>query len=147
MADNLKAVAYAAGLTPEQKRQIDILSKKVSKDKELSSLPNDIAQKSFERMPVDQQEDMVKTFGETDVTEKPKTGWRSAAFKYNPLTLAFKGFIEVADATTRGPTALLLFHYHKVKLALLGIKQTIKAIRFTTKAVLKRLKVSMVKMQ
>jgi hypothetical protein len=101
MADNLKAAAYAAGLTPEQKRQIDILSKKVAKDKELSSLPNDIAQKSFEQMPVDQQEDMIKTFGERDVVEKPKPGWRSAAFKYNPLTLAFKGFIEVADATTR----------------------------------------------
>ena len=108
MADNLKAVAYAAGLTPEQKRQIDILSKKVSKDKELSSLPNDIAQKSFEQMPVDQQEDIVKTFGETDVLEKPKTGWRSAAFKYNPLTLAFKGLIEVADATTRGYRALAI---------------------------------------
>ena len=101
MADNLKAAAYAAGLTPEQKRQIDILSKKVAKDKELSSLPTDIAQKSFERMPVDQQEDMIKTFGEQDVVEKPKPGWRSAAFKYNPLTLAFKGLIEVADATTR----------------------------------------------
>jgi hypothetical protein len=101
MADNLKAAAYAAGLTPEQKRQIDILSKKVSKDKELSSLPPDIAQKSFEKMPIDQQEDMIKTFGEQDVIEKPKTGWRSAAFKYNPLTLAFKGFVEVADATTR----------------------------------------------
>jgi thioredoxin reductase len=108
MADNLKAVAYAAGLTPEQKRQIDILSKKESKYKELSSLPNDIAQKSFERMPVDQQEDMVKSYGETDVLEKPKTGWRSAAFKYNPLTLAFKGFVEVADATTRGYRALAI---------------------------------------
>jgi hypothetical protein len=108
MADNLKAVAYAAGLTPEQKRQIDILSKKVARDKELSSLPNDIAQKSFERDPVDQQEDMVKTFGERDVLEKPKTGWRSAAFKYNPLTLAFKGFVEVADATTRTYRALAI---------------------------------------
>jgi hypothetical protein len=101
MADNLKVAAYAASLTPEQKRQIDIFSKKVAKHKELSSLPNDIAQKSLERMPVDQQEDMGKTFGETDVVEKPKQGWRSAAFKYNPLTLAFKGFVEVADATTR----------------------------------------------
>jgi thioredoxin reductase len=108
MADNLKAVAYAAGLTPEQKRQIDILSKKESKYKELSSLPNDIAQKSFERMPVDQQEDMVKSYGETDVLEKPKPGWRSAAFKYNPLTLAFKGFVEVADATTRTYRALAI---------------------------------------
>jgi hypothetical protein len=108
MADNLKAAAYAAGLTPEQKRQIDILSKKVNKDKELSSLPPDIAQKSFEKMPIDQQEDMIKTFGEQDVVEKPKTGWRSAAFKYNPLTLAFKGFVEVADATTRAYRAVAI---------------------------------------
>jgi thioredoxin reductase len=108
MADNLKAAAYAAGLTPEQKRQIDILSKKESKYKELSSLPNDIAQKALEQMPVDQQEDMVKSYGETDVLEKPKTGWRSAAFKYNPLTLAFKGFVEVADATTRTYRALAI---------------------------------------
>jgi hypothetical protein len=108
MADNLKAAAYAAGLTPEQKRQIDILSKKVSKDKELSSLPPDIAQKSFEKMPVDQQEDMIKTFGEQDIVEKPKTGWRSAAFKYNPITLAFKSFVEVADATTRAYRAVAI---------------------------------------
>jgi hypothetical protein len=101
MADNLKAAAYAAGLTPEQKREIDILSKKVVKHKQLSSLPTDIAQKSFERMPSDQQEDMIKSFGEQDVIEKPKPGWLSTAFKYNPLTLAFKGLIEVADATTR----------------------------------------------
>ena len=108
MADNLKAAAYAAGLTPEQKRQIDILSKKVSKDKELSSLPPDIAQKSFDKMPIDQQEDMIKTFGEQDPLAKPKQGWRSAAFKYNPLTLAFKGLIEVADATTRTYRALAI---------------------------------------
>jgi hypothetical protein len=108
MADNLRAAAYAAGLTPEQKRQIDILSKKVSKDKELSSLPTDIAQKSFEKMPIDQQEDMIKTFGEEDVVAKPKQGWRSAAFKYNPITLAFKGFVEVADATTRTYRALAI---------------------------------------
>ena len=108
MADNLRAAAYAAGLTPEQKRQIDILSKKVSKDKELSSLPPDIAQKSFDKMPVDQQEDMIKTFGEQDPLAKPKQGWRSAAFKYNPLTLAFKGLIEVADATTRTYRALAI---------------------------------------
>jgi hypothetical protein len=108
MADNLKAAAYAAGLTPEQKRQIDILSKKVSKDKELSSLPTDIAQKSFDKMPVDQQEDMIKTFGEEDAIAKPKQGWKSAAFKYNPITLAFKGFVEVADATTRTYRALAI---------------------------------------
>lgn len=108
MADNLKAAAYAAQLTPEQKRQIDILSKKVAKDKELSSLPPDIAQKSFDKMPVDQQEDMIKTFGQEDVVEKPKQGWRAAAFKYNPLTLTFKGILEVSDATTRAYRALAI---------------------------------------
>ena len=108
MADNLKAAAYAAGLTPEQKREIDILSKKMTKHKELSSLPTDIAQKSFDQMPVDQKEDMVKTFGQQDVIEKPGKGWMSAAFKYNPLTLGFKGLIEVSEGVTRGYRALAI---------------------------------------
>ena len=101
MADNLKAAAFAAGLTPEQKREIDTLSKKLAKHKELLSLPSDVAQKVYNQMPADQQQDMVKTFGQEDPIEKPGRGWLSTAFHYNPLTLAFKGLIEVADATTR----------------------------------------------
>jgi len=108
MADNLKAAAYAAGLTPEQKREIDIFSKKLSKHKELTSLPSDIAQKSYQQMPKDQQEDMVKTFGQEDSIEKPGKGWLSTAFSYNPLTLTFKGLIEVADATTRAYRAIAI---------------------------------------
>jgi len=108
MADNLKAAAYAAGLTPEQKREIDILSKKVSKHKELLSLPSDVAKQAAQRMPADQQEDMVKTFGAEDPIEKPGKGWMSTAFSYNPLTLAFKGLIEVADATTRAYRAVAI---------------------------------------
>lgn len=108
MADNLQAAAYAARLTPEQKREIDILSKKVAKHKELVSLPSDIAQQEYQRMPADQQEDMVKTFGQEDPEIKPSKGWLSTAFHYNPLTLAFKGLIEVADATTRTYRALAI---------------------------------------
>ena len=108
MADNLKAAAYAANLTPEQKREIDILSKKVTKHKELLSLPSDIAQKAAQQMPADQQADMVKTFGQEDPIEKPGKGWMSSVFHYNPLTLAFKGLIEVADATTRAYRALAI---------------------------------------
>ena len=108
MADNLKAAAYAAQLTPEQKREIDILSKKVAKHKELVSLPTDVAQKAYQQMPADQQEDMVKTFGQEDPIEKPSKGWWSSAAHYNPLTLAFKGLIEVADATTRTYRALAI---------------------------------------
>jgi len=108
MADNLKAAAYAAGLTPEQKREIDTLSKKVAKHKELLSLPSDVAQKAFQQMPADQQADMVKTFGQEDPIQKPSKGWLSSAFHYNPLTLAFKGLVEVADATTRTYRALAI---------------------------------------
>ena len=108
MADNLRAAAYAAQLTPEQKREIDILSKKVAKHKELVSLPPDVAQKAYQQMPADQQDDMVKTFGQEDPIEKPGKGWLSTAFHYNPLTLAFKGLIEVADATTRAYRAIAI---------------------------------------
>jgi hypothetical protein len=108
MADNLKAAAYAAGLTPEQKREIDILSKKVAKHKELVSLPTDVAQKAYQQMPADQQEDMVKTFGQEDPIEKPGRGWLSTAFHYNPLTLAFKGAIEVSEGVTRAYRALAI---------------------------------------
>jgi hypothetical protein len=108
MADNLRAAAYAAQLTPEQKREIDILSKKVAKHKELVSLPPDVAQQAAQRMPADQQDDMVKTFGQEDPIEKPSKGWLSTAFHYNPLTLAFKGLIEVADATTRAYRAIAI---------------------------------------
>ncbi len=108
MADNLKAAAYAAGLTPEQKREIDTLSKKLAKHKELLNLPADVAQKSFQQMPADQQDDMTKTFGQEDVVTKPPKGWFSSALHYNPLTLAFKGLIEVADATTRTYRALAI---------------------------------------
>lgn len=108
MADNLKAAAYAAKLTPEQQREIDILSKKVAKHKELLSLPADVAQKVYKNMPADQQDDMTKTFGQEDVVAKPPKGWFSSALHYNPVTLAFKGLIEVADATTRTYRALAI---------------------------------------
>ncbi len=98
----------AETLTPEQKREIDILSKKVAKHKELLSLPSDVAQKAAQQMPIDQRQDLVKTFGTEDPIEKPSKGWLSTAFHYNPLTLAFKGLIEVADATTRTYRALAI---------------------------------------
>jgi hypothetical protein len=108
MADNLKAASYAAGLTPEQKREIDVLSKKLTKHRELLNLPPDIAQKSYAKMPADQQQDMVKTFGQEEPEVKKPRGWLATAFHYNPITLAFKGAIEVADATTRAYRAIAI---------------------------------------
>ena len=108
MADNLRAASYAAGLTAEQKREIDILSKKLSKHKDLLNLPSDIAQKNYNQMPADQQQDMVKTFGQEEPEVKKPRGWLGTAFHYNPLTLAFKGALEVADATTRAYRAIAI---------------------------------------
>jgi len=108
MVDNLKAAAYAAKLTPEQKREIDNLSKGLSVHKGLMNLPTDLAQKSFKQMPADQQDNLVKTFGKKDDVEKPGRGWLGNALHYNPVTLAFKGLIEVADATTRTYRAIAI---------------------------------------
>ena len=114
MADSLKAASYAAGLTPEQKREIDVLSKKIAKHQELSNLPADVSKKVYDKMPEDQKQDMVKTFGEEDPQVKPPRGWLGTAWHYTsqiplaPVKLGFKGLIEVADATTRAYRAIAI---------------------------------------
>jgi hypothetical protein len=107
VADNLKAVSYAAGLTPEQKREIDILSKKLAKHKELLNLPSDIAQKSYSQMPADQQQDMVKTFGQEEPEVKKPRGWLGTAWNYTGGAV-FNALTEVSDLTTRAYRAIAI---------------------------------------
>ena len=114
MADNIKAAAYAAGLTPEQKREIETLSKKLAVHKDLTNLPEDLSKATFDKLPEDQKRDMVKTFGSEDPAIKPSRGWLSTAWHYasapivEPVKLGFKGLIEVADATTRAYRAIAI---------------------------------------
>jgi hypothetical protein len=101
MSDNLKAAALSANLQGEQKKQVDDLVKALFVHKELSNLPKEVAQAKFSKLPPVQQEDIVKKFGTEDPLTKPSKGWLGTAFAYNPITLAFKGAIELSDLATR----------------------------------------------
>jgi hypothetical protein len=105
MADNVKAAALAANLQGESKKQVDDLVKALFVHKELSNLPKDVAAAKYSKLPPDQQTDIVKKFGTEDPIVKPSRGWFGTAWhyaaSYNPITLAFKGAIELSDLATR----------------------------------------------
>jgi hypothetical protein len=103
MTENIKAAALAANLKGDQKKQVDDLVKSLFVNRELNNLPKEVASKKFATLPPDQQEDLVKKYGTEDPAVKPSRGflgtaWHYAA-SYNPLTLAFKGAIELSDLT------------------------------------------------
>ena len=105
MADNVKAAALAANLQGESKKQVDDMVKALFVHKELSNLPKDVAVAKYSKLPPDQQADLVKKYGTEDPLTKPSRGWFGTAWhyaaSYNPITLAFKGAIELSDLATR----------------------------------------------
>ena len=112
MADNLKAAALAANLQGQSKKQVDDLVKSLFVHRELSNLPKDVAVAKYSKLPPDQQADLTKKYGTEDPITKPSRGWFGTAWhyaaSYNPITLAFKGAIEVSDAMTRAYRAVAI---------------------------------------
>jgi hypothetical protein len=82
VAENLKAVGIAAGLTPAQQKQIDDFNKALSAHKELSNLPTDVAQQVYNQKTPAQQASLVQNFGNEDPTVKQKRGWFGTAWHY-----------------------------------------------------------------
>jgi hypothetical protein len=105
MADNVKAAALAANLQGESKKQVDDMVKALFVHKELSNLPADVAKAKYAKLPTSQQTDLVKKYGTEDPLTKPSRGWFGTAWhyaaSYNPITLGFKGAIELSDLATR----------------------------------------------
>lgn len=111
MADKLKAAALAAGLTPEEKKKIDQFNKALQVHRELSNLPEDVANKAYERKTDEQKQNLKQNFGEEDPSTKPNRGWFGTAWHYTGgavgrgiatagrLTLA--GLGNVSDFSTR----------------------------------------------
>ena len=112
MADNIKAAALAANLQGQSKKQVDDLVKSLFVHRELSNLPKDVAVAKYSKLPPDQQADLIKKYGTEDPIAKPSRGWFGTAWhyaaSYNPITLAFKGAIEVSDAMTRAYRAIAI---------------------------------------
>jgi len=107
MSDSLKAASLAAGLTEEEKRQVNALIKAVSTHKQLSNLPSDVANKVYNQKPLAQQEALVQTFGNEDPVTKPNKGWLGTAWQYTGGAVAsgagklMAGLQNVSDFSTR----------------------------------------------
>ncbi len=107
MADNLKAAAAAAGLTPAERKEIEAFSKTLSVHRELSNLPQRTAQQAYAQKTPEQQAALKRVAGEEDPVTKPQRGWLGTAFHYatapivEPIKLGLKGLTEVSDFMTR----------------------------------------------
>jgi hypothetical protein len=104
MAGEYDAMAAAAGLSPEERKKVESLSKALATHKRLLSLPATVATDAASRLPVEQQKDLRKNFGEESPEEKPNRGWLGTAWHYTGYQ-AFKGLTAVSDFMTRIPRA------------------------------------------
>lgn len=105
--ENLKAAAFAANLTEEEKRQVAALSKAISTHKTLSNVPQDVASKVYNNLPESQRQSLTSTFGQEDPIVKPNRGWLGTAWHYTGGALVdagsklMAGLQNVSDVTTR----------------------------------------------
>jgi hypothetical protein len=112
MADNLKAAAFAAGLSSDEQAKIDAFNKALTVHRQLSNLPADVAKQKYNTYTPEQQANLVKNFGNEDPAVKPKRGFFGTAWHYtggavgNALGAAGSGIIaglgNVSDVMTRG---------------------------------------------
>ena len=102
MAD-FKAAAAAAGLTPEERKEMEAFNKTLSVHRELSNLPQKTAQQAYALKSPEQQAALKRVAGEEDPVTKPQRGWLGTAWHYatapivEPVKLGLKGLTEVSD--------------------------------------------------
>ena len=100
MSESLKAAAYAAGLSEQDKRKIDNLSKALTVHKNLLAMPAEAANAVYKSLPQNQQQNLVQNFGEETPEEKPKQGWLGTANHYTGYQ-AYKALNFLADRVTQ----------------------------------------------
>ncbi len=107
MAENLKAAAFSAGLSDKELKRIESLNKALGVHRELSNLPQVVAQRQYSKLTPDQQQSLNQTFGQEDPVEKPNRGWLGTAWHYSIgglLNIAQ----ELSDLTTRAYRAVAI---------------------------------------
>lgn len=97
MADKLTAAAAAAGLTPEERKRIEDLSKTIANHRELSNLPAKVANEAFNSKTPAQQAALTNFAG---TEPAPRRGWLSTAWHYT-FGGAINVITELSDLTTR----------------------------------------------
>ena len=99
MAD-FNAAASAAGLTPEEKKAMEAFSKTLSVHRELSNLPQSVAQQAYASKTADQQAALKRVAGEENPAVKANRGWLGTAWHYTGGAV-LQGLTEVSDFSTR----------------------------------------------
>jgi hypothetical protein len=100
LADNLRAAAAAAGLTPAEQKEMEAFNKTLSVHRELSNLPQRTAQQAYAQKTPAQQAALKRVAGEEDPVTKPQRGWLGTAWHYTGGAL-LAGIQEVSDLSTR----------------------------------------------
>jgi len=98
--DNLKAAAAAAGLSAQEQREMEALSKTLSVHRELSNLPQKTAEQAYASKTPQQQEALKRVAGTENPAAKPQRGFFGSAWHYTGGAL-LQGLTEVSDFTTR----------------------------------------------
>jgi hypothetical protein len=107
LADNLRAAAAAAGLTPAEQKEMEAFNKTLSVHRELSNLPQRTAQQAYAQKTPAQQAALKRVAGEEDPVTKPQRGWLGTAWHYTGGAL-LAGITEVSDLTTRAYRAAVI---------------------------------------
>ena len=100
MSESLKAAAYAAGLSEQDKRTIDNLGKALTVHKNLLAMPAETANAVYNSLPQAQQQNLVQNFGNETPEEKPKQGWLGTANHYTGYQ-AYKALNFLADRVSQ----------------------------------------------
>ena len=100
MSESLKAAAFAAGLSEQDRRRIDNLGKALTVHQNLLNMPQDAANAVYNSLPQNQQQNLVQNFGEETEEEKPKQGWLGTANHYTGYQ-AFKALNFLADRVSQ----------------------------------------------
>ncbi len=100
MPDNLKAAAAAAGLSAQERKEMEALSQTLSVHRELSNLPQKTAEQAYASKTPQQQEALKRVAGTENPAAKPQRGFFGTAWHYTGGAL-LQGLTEVSDFTTR----------------------------------------------
>jgi len=107
MSESLKAAAYAAGLSEQDKRRIDNLSKALTVHKNLLAMPAGTANAVYNSFSQAQQQNLVQNFGEETEEKKPKQGWLGTANHYTGYQ-AYKALNFLADRVSQTYRAVMI---------------------------------------
>lgn len=102
MSTNLTTAAILAGLSDDEKRQVEAVNKALTVHKTLSDLPEDVARQKFASYTPEQQESLRTVFGDDEVVPR-KRGWLGSAWHYatRPAVGALNVIGAASDFMTR----------------------------------------------